>query len=81
MDKIPIEIFVSEQLKNDRYRSIISQLAVSETLVHLTLVRFFRDQGVNFVTPNLALELADRVATELERRQGVSGVVTRMLKI
>jgi hypothetical protein len=49
--------------------------------VHLTLVRFFRDQGVNFVTPNLALELADRVATELERRQGVSGVVTRMLKI
>jgi hypothetical protein len=81
MDKIPIEIFVSEQLKNDRYRSIISQMAVSETLVHLTLVRFFRDQGVNFVTPNLALELADRVATELERRQGVSGVVTRMLKI
>ena len=81
MDKIPIEIFVSEQLKNDRYRSIISQLAVSETLVLLTLVRFFRDQGVNFVTPNLALELADRVATELERRQGVSGVVTRMLKI
>ena len=81
MDKIPIEIFVSEQLKNDRYRSIISQMAVSETLVHLTLVRFFRDQGVNFVTPNRALELADRVATELERRQGVSGVVTRMLKI
>ena len=81
MDKIPIEIFVSQQLKNDRYRSIISQMAVSETLVHLTLVRFFRDQGVNFVTPNLALELADRVATELERRQGVSGVVTRMLKI
>lgn len=81
MDKIPIEIFVSEQLKNDRYRSIISQMAVSETLVHLTLVRFFRDQGVNFVTPTLALELADRVAHELEHRQGVSGVVSRMLKI
>lgn len=81
MEKIPVEIFVAEQLKNDRYKSIISQMSVNETLVQLTLIQFFKDQGVNFVTPSLASILADRVACELEHRQGVSGVVTRMLKM
>jgi hypothetical protein len=44
------------------------------------LVRFFKDQGINFITPGLASILADRFAHELEQRQGVSGVVGRMLQ-
>jgi hypothetical protein len=80
MEKIPVEIFVSEQLNHPRYKSIIAQMAVNETLVHLTLVRFFKDQGINFITPGLASILADRFAHELEQRQGVSGVVGRMLQ-
>lgn len=80
MEKVPVEIFVAEQLTHPRYKSIIAQMAVNETLVHLTLVRFFKDQGIHFITPGLANVLADRVAHELEQRQGVSGIVSRMLK-
>ena len=80
VEKIPVEIFVAEQLRHPRYKSIIAQMAVNETLVHLTLVKFFKDQGIHFITPGLATILADRVAHELEHRQGVSGVVSRMLR-
>ena len=79
MDKIPIEIFVTDQLRQDRYKLIIAQIGLSEDLARLTLVTFFRDQGVNFVTPALARELSQRVAAELETKEGVSGVVRRLI--
>ncbi len=78
MNKIPIEIFVAEQLRQDRYKLIIAQIGLTEDLARLTLVNFFRDQGVHFVTPALAIELSQRVALELESREGVSGVARRM---
>jgi hypothetical protein len=79
MDKIPIEIFVTDQLRQDRYKLIIAQIGLSEDLARLTLVTFFRDQGVNFVTSALARELSQRVAAELETKEGVSGVVRRLI--
>lgn len=80
MDKIPIEIFVAEQLKHDRYKLIVAQMGVDESLVKATLVKFFREQGLNFVTPSLARELSLRVAQELETKHGVSGVAGRFAR-
>jgi hypothetical protein len=80
MEKIPVEVFVTEQLRHPRYKSIIAQMAVNESFVQMALVKFFKEQGINFITPGLASVLADRVAHELEHQNGVSGVVGRMLK-
>jgi hypothetical protein len=55
VNKIPIEIFIADQLRQDRYKLIIAQIGLTEDLARLTLVNFFRDQGVHFVTPALAL--------------------------
>ena len=80
MDKLPIEVFIEQQLKQSRYKSIIAQLGVDPVVVQLALVSYLREQGVHMVTPSLGIELAERMAFELEHRHGVSGVARTLIQ-
>ncbi len=80
MDKLPIEVFIEQQLKQSRYKSIIAQLGVDPVIVQLALVAYLREQGVHMVTPTLGIELGDRLAYELEHRHGVSGVARTLIQ-
>ena len=80
MEKLPIEIFIDQQLKRSRYKSIIAQLGVDPVAVQFALVAYLREQGVHMVTPTLGEELAERMAFELETRHGVSGVARSIIE-
>lgn len=66
MEKRPVEIFIAQQLKEERYKTIIAQLGVDPVIVQAALISYLKDQGVNFVTPALGAELGGRLAKELE---------------
>lgn len=80
MEKIPVEIFIAQQLRDPKYKSIIAQLAVDPIAVQATLVRYLRDQGIYLVTPTLAAELANHMADELEHRRGMGKAFQTALK-
>lgn len=80
MEKIPVEIFIAQQLRDPKYKSIIAQLAVDPIAVQATLVQYLRDQGIYLVTPTVAAELANHMAEELEHRRGMGKAFQSVLK-
>ncbi len=79
MEKIPVEIFIAQQLRKPRFKSIIAQLGVDPAAVELTLVHYLGEQGIYLVTPTLADELASRMEGELEGRRGMGKALNRLL--
>ncbi len=79
MEKKPIEIFVAEQMEDPRYQAIVTHMGVDRAVVQLSLVQYLRAQGICFVSPSLAAELKERIATELEQGDGVSGVAQKII--
>ena len=80
MEKIPVEIFIAQQLRDPKYKSIIAQLAVDPIAVQAALVQYLRDQGVHMVTSTLAAELASHMAEELEHRRGMGKAFQSVFK-
>lgn len=78
MEKIPVEIFIAQQLRDPRYKLIITQLGVDPVAVELALVLYLRDQGIYLVTPTLAAELASRMEGELTQRRGMGKALSRL---
>ncbi|MCX6118311.1 MAG: hypothetical protein NT027_12270 [Proteobacteria bacterium] len=81
MEKVPIDLFISDQLKLDRYKSIITQLSVDPLIVHMALVTYFKDQGVFMVSASLGRQLSDKLVRDFETNEGIARAIHAKVNI